>query len=374
MAGQWRGDRDLLAQVGPQMSDAELVARCKAHDAQAFALLWARYRGSVAAVCRARLGPGPDADDASQDTFLVALRRLNEFEGGELVERWLRRIASLCCAGVARRRRTGARRLALAEPAVLVEMVDPGASSGYEAVMDTVVLNDLLSSLDPRDAALLRARYLQDQPVSEIAARHRMTPGSTRVALHRALQRARRQGDRGWLVLPVLGRLQRLWHRRASLPTELTPSLAAAACALTLSVAAVVGVPTPRHPPVRQHEPQAAMQASRTPSGGTVGAPPAPLHLARPAPVASPDGGAPQSADAHGLIHYGEIELPAGRRVDQEPPSGEPDYRFGVPLPHDDYSELFVESYQYPEHERLNEAACDVVARAEPAAYCERRP
>ena len=48
-----------------------------------------RHGATVLRVCRAVLGPGPDADDAWQETFLAALRQWPELAPGTNLEAWL---------------------------------------------------------------------------------------------------------------------------------------------------------------------------------------------------------------------------------------------------------------------------------------------
>lgn len=53
----------------------------------------ARYGATVLRVCRAALGPGPDADDAWQETFLSALRAWPDLPEDTIAEAWLVRVA-----------------------------------------------------------------------------------------------------------------------------------------------------------------------------------------------------------------------------------------------------------------------------------------
>ena len=63
-----------------------------------------RHGPTVLRVCRAVLGPGPDADDAWSETFLAALTAW-PFEDGTNVEAWLVRVAHRKAIDVTRGRR-----------------------------------------------------------------------------------------------------------------------------------------------------------------------------------------------------------------------------------------------------------------------------
>lgn len=63
------------------MSDVDLVARARAGDQAAFGELVDRHRTAVYRAALAALGSHGDAEDAAQDAFLLAYRRLDSFRG-----------------------------------------------------------------------------------------------------------------------------------------------------------------------------------------------------------------------------------------------------------------------------------------------------
>ena len=75
-------------------SDAELVARCRAGEAEAWNTFVERFSRYVYAICSRgfRLGR-EDAEDVLQETFLKAYTHLSEFEGHSKFYTWLVRIA-----------------------------------------------------------------------------------------------------------------------------------------------------------------------------------------------------------------------------------------------------------------------------------------
>jgi RNA polymerase sigma-70 factor (ECF subfamily) len=78
-------------------SDAELVRRFLAGDAQAFGDLVHRHERRVYAVCLRILGNAEDAADATQDTLLSVVRKLDGFRGDAAFTTWLHRIALNVC-------------------------------------------------------------------------------------------------------------------------------------------------------------------------------------------------------------------------------------------------------------------------------------
>ena len=63
-----------------------------------------RHGETVLRVCRAVLGPGPDAEDAWSETFLAALRSWPELAEDTNVEAWLVRVAHRKAIDVTRAR------------------------------------------------------------------------------------------------------------------------------------------------------------------------------------------------------------------------------------------------------------------------------
>jgi RNA polymerase sigma-70 factor (ECF subfamily) len=74
-------------------ADADLVARAREGDAAAFGTLVERHRAAVYRATRAALGSHADAEDAAQDAFLLAYRRLGSFRGASSFKTWLLTIA-----------------------------------------------------------------------------------------------------------------------------------------------------------------------------------------------------------------------------------------------------------------------------------------
>ena len=98
-SGDWSNSVRLVGRIFDEgvlgsCSDAELVERfTSTRDPDAFGALVARHGATVMAVCRGLLGPGGDADDAFQATFLVLLNRAGSFPVGQSLGGWLYRVA-----------------------------------------------------------------------------------------------------------------------------------------------------------------------------------------------------------------------------------------------------------------------------------------
>lgn len=87
-------------------ADEELLERaCRGED-RAFALLVDRYQGIVAATAIGMLGPGDDAEDVGQETFIRFHRSMDRFRGESSIATYLTRIAiNLSLTTLKRRKR-----------------------------------------------------------------------------------------------------------------------------------------------------------------------------------------------------------------------------------------------------------------------------
>jgi RNA polymerase sigma-70 factor, ECF subfamily len=153
----------------------------------AFATLYRRYVDRVYGYAFYQLGDHHDAEDATERTFLAALRALPEFrERGSTFRAWLFRIAHNT---VANARRTRSRRRA--EP--LPDGFDRPAPNADPARL--VVMADELHEVrraiagmpdDRRQVILLR--FVDGLSTAEVAEVLDRSPGAVRVLLHRALR------------------------------------------------------------------------------------------------------------------------------------------------------------------------------------------
>jgi RNA polymerase sigma-70 factor (ECF subfamily) len=86
-------------------SDAELARAAQGGDATSLGILLERYRASLHAQALRMLGHGPEAQDAVQDAFLIALRAIDRLREPEAVGGWLHGILRNVCLRQLRERR-----------------------------------------------------------------------------------------------------------------------------------------------------------------------------------------------------------------------------------------------------------------------------
>jgi RNA polymerase sigma-70 factor (ECF subfamily) len=98
-----------LTAAGPirsRAADAALADRCRRGELDAFEELYRQHATRLYNLAFRMLGNAADAEDAVQDTFLVAHRRLDTFRGDAALGTWLYRLAVNQCLDRLRSRST----------------------------------------------------------------------------------------------------------------------------------------------------------------------------------------------------------------------------------------------------------------------------
>ena len=89
----------------PTPTDAELLSAIRGRDAAALGLLLERHRPRLFATAIGLLGFRADAEDAVQETFLIAMQRIADVRDPDAVGAWLQTVLRRSCLQHRRRRR-----------------------------------------------------------------------------------------------------------------------------------------------------------------------------------------------------------------------------------------------------------------------------
>ncbi|MCG5435731.1 RNA polymerase sigma factor [Micromonospora foliorum] len=165
-------------------SDAELVMLAQAGDAAALGALLARHEAGMRAVAVSVLGYGPDAEDAVQDTMVIALRRIGEVRDPSAVGPWLRAIVR----NNSRMALRGPRAVPVAEPEWFA---GPADTPTPEEALDRAVMRDWvwhsIGQLSEPDRLVTLLRYFSDaSSYEQIAAVCGVPVGTVRSRLSHA--------------------------------------------------------------------------------------------------------------------------------------------------------------------------------------------
>lgn len=147
-----------------------------------------KYAGVVRALVTSRLGRGADADDAVQDVFVAAYRRLGDLTEPERFAGWISRIAVNKAVETLRR---NARRGMAPLDAVPEEPVAAVGGDRLELDEELTRMHAHLADLDERTQTVLVLRFRKGMAVKEIAAQIGENPPAVSMRITRALRKLR---------------------------------------------------------------------------------------------------------------------------------------------------------------------------------------
>ena len=182
---------------GDTTPDAQLVARARAGDLNAFESLTTRYEPRVYSLALRMLRHEQDAEDITQQTFLSALEHLNGFRGEASFATWLLRIASHAALKIIRKRK-GLDTVSLEEATEGTDhsdavphpeyIADWRQSPGQLVERNEIrrLLDEALGQLDDKHRLVFLLRDVEGLSVKETAETLGLSEANTKVRLLRA--------------------------------------------------------------------------------------------------------------------------------------------------------------------------------------------
>ncbi len=161
----------------------ELVRLAKENHSEAIAEIVNRYKGMVFNLAYRILGNYHDAEEASQDSFVKAIRNIKGFRADCQFSSWLYRICYNTCITYKRRNmptvefegRIEHDKLQHQQPVFLSEHSDR-----------KTYVTKAIESLPSDEAAIVSLFYIEEMPTAEIASVVGLTEANVRVKLHRS--------------------------------------------------------------------------------------------------------------------------------------------------------------------------------------------
>jgi len=184
---EWRVQTEKL-----QPTDAALVARVRAGDADSFRLIVHRYQDRIYSLARNYLANEEDALDATQEAFIKAYRQLSGFGGRSDVYTWLYRIAVNTCIDHLRRARS---RPQLQETETGLDLHAGDGGDPQRELERAELRRRLLAALGALSPKLRMTAILHDvegYTLEEAARAMRCTLGTAKSRLWRARDELRR--------------------------------------------------------------------------------------------------------------------------------------------------------------------------------------
>jgi RNA polymerase sigma factor (sigma-70 family) len=181
------------AQFGaPEPDDQEVGRRFAAGDEQALALAYERWAGQVHGMAVRAFGPGPDAEDVTQQTFVSAWTARAGYrpEKGPLPG-WLVGVARHKIADTWARRDRQRRETEAAMSEAQAAPTDRVTAAFDTQVADRVMVLDELDLLGQPQRGIIELAFFEDLTHTQIAARTGLPLGTVKSHIRRTLERLR---------------------------------------------------------------------------------------------------------------------------------------------------------------------------------------
>ncbi len=172
-------------------TDAVLVGGVLAGDDEAFTKLMRRYNPRVFRIARSILKNDSEAEDACQDAFVTAYRKLDQLQSPEAFGGWLSRIAA---RNALRRVRQQSRE----EELTVQDSGAPTPEHRAEVSKLRVALERAVDELPFPYRTVLVMRDVQHMSSREVAETLELEVGAVRVRLHRARAMMRQSLGAAW--------------------------------------------------------------------------------------------------------------------------------------------------------------------------------
>jgi RNA polymerase sigma-70 factor (ECF subfamily) len=183
----WTMDETVIAAPRVATDEALLIAACRKGDNDAFAELVRLHQRRVFRLAGRFFRRPEDVEEAAQETFLTAWKKLDTYKARAPFEHWLTRVCLNCCYEQLRKRKHVEAPLEQEAEAV-APAPDPDAAMEVEG---------LLRLLSPDDRFILLMLEGEGWSIAEIAERLGWSKVNVKVRAHRARGKLRRLLEEG---------------------------------------------------------------------------------------------------------------------------------------------------------------------------------
>lgn len=176
------------------LTDIELVERCRHKDREAFSVLVDRHKRMVFSCAYRMVGDEQEAEDIAQDVFMRVYQALPNFRGDSKFSTWLYKIVSNVCLN--RLRKVNPETLSIEandeeqkfSPLRLANS-DNTPETNFEWNRFRERIRNMVSSLPPQYSAVVNLRHMQGMAYDEIASTLDLPLGTVKTHLFRAKER-----------------------------------------------------------------------------------------------------------------------------------------------------------------------------------------
>lgn len=176
--------------VHSEPSEEELVQQMKRGDNRAFEILYERYFESIYRFVVRRVGSHETAEDLVSSVFMKVFVAKDRFVWKDSFKCWVYRIANNTVIDFYRTRKTT---VAFEEEKHDVAAPAQNPANEIDRAKLRLLLDGVLSKLDPRSQTILQLKFFSDLDNQEIAEALHLSANHVGVLLHRGLKQCQTQ-------------------------------------------------------------------------------------------------------------------------------------------------------------------------------------
>src|SRR5579875_579460 len=176
---------------------AELVARAREGDHDAWAEIYTQFAPAIFRFCRRAMPSREDAEDAASEVFMKLHAKLGQYDDSRPFSAWLYRVAANHCWDLLRRRRVRQDLETDDVESMPLEHSDPSQLERLILEKSREDVRKALSQLPDRTRMALTLRYYSDMSYDEIAETIGVRRAFVGVLLLRARHQLRQIMERG---------------------------------------------------------------------------------------------------------------------------------------------------------------------------------
>ena len=168
------------------LTDKTLIDNTLQGDQNAFRQLMNKYQDYMYTVCYNILKNKPEAQEATQDTFIKAYKALSTYTEKAQLSTWLYRIAYRASIDLLRKRKST---VELEGVAYGLSNEDMGIAQQMEGADIKRQLGQAILQLSPKEAGIIKLFYLEEMSIKELANITEHSVSNIKVILYRARQK-----------------------------------------------------------------------------------------------------------------------------------------------------------------------------------------
>ena len=169
-----------------QAEEQELVKGILTHNVASIKSFVQAHQDRVYAQAIRMLGNREDAEEASQDTLLKALKQMPKFEGRCKLSTWVYRITYTTCLDVLKKRRRAPKEEDIDEQRETSWSTLEEGLSLLEDKEQKELIDKAIEVLNPEDGLLIELYHMQGQSIAELSEITGLNESAAKVRLFRA--------------------------------------------------------------------------------------------------------------------------------------------------------------------------------------------